>query len=92
MKGAPQPATRPQIPKTEPIMSWSEITGRRESLMDRLVSLCGVSRIRQVTLVPIDRPRPSREEAERQYDEPRLPYRHDDDASARCTFSSHLSS
>jgi hypothetical protein len=36
--------------------------------------------------------RPSREEAKLQYDEQRLPYRHDDDASARCTLSSHLSS
>ena len=73
-------------------MSWSAITGRRESLVDRLLSVCGISRIRQVKLLPIDRARPSREGAERQYEEQRLPYRPDEDASARCTFSSHLSS
>jgi hypothetical protein len=73
-------------------MSWSAITGRRESFVDRLLSLCGVSRLRQVKLAPIDRPRPPREAAERQYEEQRLPYRPDEDASARCTFSSHLSS
>jgi len=73
-------------------MHSSEITGRREGLMERLLSFCGVSRTRQVKVVPIDRPYPSREEAERQYDEQRSSYRHDDDASARCTFSSHLSS
>jgi hypothetical protein len=72
-------------------MSWSEITGRRESVVERLLSLCGVSRIGQVRLVPIERARPSREAAERQYEEQRLTYRPDEDASARCTFSSHLS-
>ena len=73
-------------------MSWSDIIGRRESLVDRLLSLCGVSRIGQVKLLPIDRLRPSRETAERQYEEQRMPYRPDEDASARCSFSSHLSS
>jgi len=73
-------------------VSWSEITGHREGVKDWLVSLFGASSIKQAKLVPIDTPRPSPEEAGRQYDERRLPYRHDDDASARCTFSSHLSS
>jgi hypothetical protein len=72
-------------------MSRSEIKDRRETLIDRLLALCGVSRIKQGKLVPNDR-RPSRKEMERQYDEQQLPYRHDDNASARCTFSSHLSS